>query len=336
MRHSAFVMGADYTCLEVHSLGGHPFHVVIGAAVGDAPRCQNRHNDVMQIQQALNRFPAEAGGPEISLKVDGLFGPKTKSAIHHFQEKWDLDPKGRKQPDDIVDTDGPTIRRLRKGPGARTKPAVDFLKFIPRIMEIVTAARAAVALAKLPLINAGPGLRFSDAALERVNRHFHVSKSSSPQSRLNELESNFFRMQSAIGYVPRGLVLAVLEPPKVAVGAWMFSFAGGYDSRLKLPKDDPNYIEEDEDTPPQSIYICPKARALNDDGFAYSMIHELAHFTSPFGSDGIHDFAYFHRDPVKYRSLDPDTAFHNADCYPQFAFDAIGKPNFNITLNSSS
>jgi hypothetical protein len=191
-------------------------------------------------------------------------------------------------------------------------------------------------LAKFGAVAPDTGLGLGAAALARVNRHFHVSQSASPQSRLNEIENNYFRMQRAIGYVPQGLVLAVTEPPAVAVSAFMFSFAGGYDSRIKFPKDDPNYIEEDEDVPPQSIYLCPKARALNDDGFVYCMVHELAHFTSPFGADGIHDFAYFHKNKIKYKSLDSESAFHNADCYSQFAFDAIGKPDFNVLFNSSS
>lgn len=104
----------------------------------------------------------------------------------------------------------------------------------------------------------------------------------------------------------------------------------------QYPKDDPRLIEEDDRAPPQSIYVCPTSRTLNNDAFAYSMIHELAHFTSPFSAAGNHDFAYFHRDPAKYKSLDTDQAFHNADCYSQFAFDAIGKPDFNIEVNRNS
>jgi peptidoglycan hydrolase-like protein with peptidoglycan-binding domain len=294
----------------------------------------NRPQDVRQIQSALNRFSPEVGGPNPLLSVDGILGPRTKAAIHHFQEKWNITPRGSKNPDDVVDVNGPTIKRLRAGPGARTTPALDFLKFIPRVTEILTASRAALDLAKVGLD--GSGLGFGTQALARADRHFHVTATATPRTRLNEIDGNYFRMQTAIGYIPRGLVLAVPEPPAVAIGAWMFSYAGGYDSRLKFPKDDPNYIEEDENTPPQSIYICPKARTLNNDGFAYVMIHELAHFTSPFGAAGNHDFAYFHRDPARYRGLDPEQAFHNADCYSQFAFDAIGRPDFNIVSNQTS
>jgi hypothetical protein len=182
----------------------------------------------------------------------------------------------------------------------------------------------------------GSSLGFGARALERADRHFHVRKTPIPAVRLNEIDGNYLRMLTAIGYVPQGLVLAVPEPPALAVGAFMFSYAGGYDSRIRYPKDDPRYIEEDENAPPQSIYVCPKARTLNNEAFVYCMIHELAHFTSPFGAEGNHDFAYFHRDPARYKSLDPERAYHNADCYAQFAFDAIGKPDFNVESNRDS
>ena len=135
MRLTAYVMGRDYTCRAVHSVTGASVSVVIAAPVGASPRCANRRADVTEIQRALNRFAPDVGGPDPALKVDGLFGPRTKEAIHHFQEKWDITPKGEKTPDNVVDVNGPTIIRLRKGPGARTVPAADFLKFIPRVLR---------------------------------------------------------------------------------------------------------------------------------------------------------------------------------------------------------
>jgi hypothetical protein len=90
----------------------------------------------------------------------------------------------------------------------------------------------------------------------------------------------------------------------------MFTFAGGY------------HLRGQDDT----FDGIP----LGQGGFMYAMIHELAHFTGPTGN-GI-DNAYFHKDSQRYRNLSPDLAFHNADCYSQFPFDAIGKPNFNVEL----
>ena len=39
---------------------------------------------------------------------------------------------------------------------------------------------------------------------------------------------------------------------------------------------------------------------------------------------------YFFRTPAGYRRLTPDQALHNADSYAQFAYDAVGKPDFHI------
>jgi hypothetical protein len=84
-----------------------------------------------------------------------------------------------------------------------------------------------------------------------------------------------------------------------------------------------------EGLPVSSIYLCPKAKTLDRDAFVYAMIHELAHFTGP-KDNGVDDFAYFHKDPNKYANLSPALTLRNADCYSQFAYDAIGKANFNI------
>jgi hypothetical protein len=59
------------------------------------------------------------------------------------------------------------------------------------------------------------------------------------------------------------------------------------------------------------------------------MIHELAHFTGPV--DGILDHAYFHKNPHRYRNLSHELAFGNADSYSQFAFETIGKPDFDAS-----
>jgi hypothetical protein len=69
------------------------------------------------------------------------------------------------------------------------------------------------------------------------------------------------------------------------------------------------------------------------------MIHELAHYVGPipkaFVIDGIEDHAYFHKGSQSYKNLAPEKAFKNADCYAQFAFDAVGKPDYDATQNRS-
>jgi hypothetical protein len=328
------VLTANYTCST--SLAGQMasggFLVFIKAAVGPAspPRCRNFADDVKAIQKALNRFSPLQGGPPVPLVVDGLFGPKTGGAIRHFQEKWELKPKNWQVPDGIVDPVGPTIERLRKGPGALANLPVAFLARIPRVMEIVTAARAVLTLAKSfyatpPSISPLPSLSlFGRAAADKVDRHFHQNTLPNPVQRVEDVNKIFLGMQTAIGFVPQGVVLAVDEPPGIARGSFMFSFSGGYDHR--------GINETWNGIPVGSIYLCPKSRTLTADAFAYAMIHELAHYVGP-SIPGIDDWGYFHKDATKYKNLSPHLALHNADSYSQFAFDAIGQADFNIELH---
>ena len=47
----------------------------------------NRTDDVITVQDLLNNVPEKEGGPKVKLKIDGICGPKTKSAIQNFQLK---------------------------------------------------------------------------------------------------------------------------------------------------------------------------------------------------------------------------------------------------------
>ena len=117
-------------------------------------------------------------------------------------------------------------------------------------------------------------------------------------------------MLVAIGHIPQGVILAMDEPPEIAVGSFMFTFMGGYN--LLTSKENFKGISL------ASIYLCPKSKTLDQDAFVYAMIHELAHYVGP-TKNGIDDFAYFHKDPVKYANLFSPLRTRNADCYSQFA-----------------
>jgi len=56
----------------------------ITASVGSGGT--NRFDDVETIQELLNAVPADEGGPNPLLDVDGICGPKTTAAIRHFQQ----------------------------------------------------------------------------------------------------------------------------------------------------------------------------------------------------------------------------------------------------------
>lgn len=335
----AYVMRADCTCTPLRQSTASPstatFDVSISAPVGNswtAARALNRPADTRTIQAALNRFPPIQGGPEPPLEVDGGCGKLTRDAILHFQRKWDLTPKGAKEPDGVVDVEGPTIDRLRAGPGRVTDVKAEFISKIPRVMEVITAARAAVLAAKAHLRLGGlPGRlgglnAAGELAMDRAHRHFHLRDTRDPIARLDRMENLYSAMQKAIGYVPKGIVLALEEPPDMATGALMFSVSGGYHVRSS------DAVIDGTNLSVGSLYVCPQARALSHEGFAYAMVHELAHFCAPESGPGVHDVAngYFHRSPELYRRLTADAAILNADCYAQFAYDAAGKPDFNV------
>jgi hypothetical protein len=316
---------ATFDCVKQKSLGLSPgdSSVVIKFPVGPAapPRCRNYPDDVRTVQQARNRFTPLDGGPVEPLKVDGIFGPKTKAAIYHFQQKWGIKPPGWKVPDNIVDPEGKTIKRLRAGGGTIPNLPAEFADRIPRVLQIVSAARAAVLSAKTSY-TLPSGSLFGKAALERADRHFRVTKTKDPLRRLEEIDSIFLNMQTAIGYVPMGIILAADEPPRIASGVIMFAYDNGYWRREadQVSSDGLHY---------GSIYLCPKSRELNQESFAYAMIHEMGHYVPQIGLE-ITDNSYYHKDPQKYARLDPEKAYRNADCYAQFAFDAIGKPGYKV------
>lgn len=338
----ALVFNASCLCTK-QSLGSTPTpsKLTISAPVGatTALRVRNLAGDTRKVQEALNRFLPRDGGPEPKLKIDGICGPLTKATILSLQNKYNLTPKASDTPDGIVDLEGPTIDRLRAGPGRVVDGPTEFFARIPKVLGIATAARAALDAAIFNLQFSGrpgglPGLdQAGQAAVDRADRHFHIRKTKDPVARLQSIQKIYFGMQTAIGFVPRGLFLAVDEPPESAVGAFFFTVGGGYYIR------DPKAKFDGTDLPVNSIYICPKGRALSEDGFAYGMIHELAHFVGPEHPSkageadlAIVDFGAFHRGTIA--KLTADQAIRNADTYAQFAFDVIGKPNFNISTGN--
>jgi hypothetical protein len=311
------------------------FAVAISVPVGDswvAARVRNLPDDVRAIQTALNRFPPVQGGPSPPLVVDGGCGKLTRDAILHFQRKWDLTPRASNAADGVVDVEGPTIDRLRAGPGRVTDAPAEFLSKIPRVMQVVTVARAALLAAKAHLQLSGLPGRLSpldelgELALDRADRHFHVRGKPDSIARLDRAARLYFAMQTAIGYVPQGIVLALDEPPEVASGAYMFAASGGYHARAR------DEVMDGTNLSAGSIYVCPRARALSHEAFAYVMVHELAHFCAPENGSGVHDMpgGTFYKSPATYRRLTADQALQNADCYAQFAYDAAGKPDFNV------
>jgi hypothetical protein len=330
-----FVFDIDYTCnRSTPPLNGSTAHIKLGVGNAAPPRCYNSPDDVRSIQAALNRFGPTDGGPLEPLKEDGICGPKTKDAIYRFQKVWELFPTGWKQPDGIVDPGGKTIQRLNIGAPRPVDLPTEFAARIPRALEIITATRAALMLAKRYLSRPkGQGLPAFGAIgkleAERFEKHFHVSTKPNPVQRLDSIDGIFLNMQRAIGHIPQGMIVALPEPAALGWGAFMFTWEGSYYRQT------PDEIDHDyTHLHMGSIYLCPKSKLLGPESFAYGMIHELAHYAGP-KSDGfgINDKAYFMRTPQEYRRLTADQAYTNADSYAQLAFEMIGKPDFNIAQN---
>ncbi|MEP6652613.1 MAG: peptidoglycan-binding protein [Myxococcales bacterium] len=301
--------------------------LAISRAVGDGPpaRCPNVNADVKRVQRTLNGFRPFDGGPERLLKVDGICGQFTKAAILRFQRKM-----GSISPDGIVDVEGKTIRLLRLGPppGNPGDAPAQFLTLLPRVIGILTTAQAALRAARTSLTL--PGTLLGASSRVALAKHFVRS---SPQSSINTIDQVhrvYTTMTAAIGHLPQGRFIAVDEPETSAQGALMFSFPGGFDLRIDpKTKQTPRF----EGLPIDLIYICPSARRLTADAFTYCIIHELAHFVSdtraiPFIDDVRN--AYFHKNPVIYKGLTNFEAMRNADCYSQFAFETIGRPDFRV------
>jgi hypothetical protein len=310
---TAFLLRADFTCAVHHAP---PSRSAITAPVGDAARCKNLLDDTKFVQNALNTFEVVDGGPAPKLRPDGICGPLTKAAILQFQKKWFDATAGSR--DGVVDPDKHTEHRLRLGPGTPATPASQFLENRARVVEILTAAQAALTLAKTHFDLSD--VKIGDAALAMVEKHFHIGKSAEPRAQLERIELMLLNMQRAIGFVPQGRILLTDEPAKLALGTFMYAFGGGI--RLNRPKDSFDGFRMD------TIYLCPRSRLLSGDSFVYALIHELAHYVGP---DDSNDFAYFHIDPQAYGRLTPAQAFLNADSYAQFAFEAAGKPNFDLS-----
>lgn len=192
------------------------------------------------------------------------------------------------------------------------------------MIGIVTAAQATLSLAQARLDIPNP-LGGIPVGLEK---HFHARTRAEKRSTIQLAQKVYGSMQTAIGHIPAGRVLALDEPPKTEVRSFMFSFSGGFN----LPFDPKTKrVPQWEGLDVDHIYITPKARAMTSEQFRYAMIHELAHFVSDgFGMPSIDDFAYFHRQRKQYNALSNFVSVRNADCYARFAFESIGRGDLQI------
>jgi peptidoglycan hydrolase-like protein with peptidoglycan-binding domain len=300
----------------------------LSAPVGAPPRSRNLSGDVYEVQRALNRFSPADGGPNPPLAIDGICGPKTIAAIRSFQ----LKKFGWSGADGVVDPGQQTERALFGGSGqnaygpwgstdptqptSSATPAAEMYANVARALTIINITRSQIASARNFRFG-GSTLGFGEGAWNKLVKHFQIDKFRSWEKALTDIDRVYSDMQTAIGYQPQGVVLFVDQSPNSTRGAYAWAVSGGYDISRRS-------VDADEGWPAGSILVMRKMRTLKSDAYAYVLIHELAHYVGPINPD-ITDFAY-HTNPTNYAALRPEQRVRNADCYAQFAFDAIGKP----------
>lgn len=336
-----YVLRSDFTCACDLAApdGAGVLLVTLSASVGDAPapRCPNRPTDVRAVQEALNRFAPADGGPPEPLALDGVCGALTRKAIRAFQRHWMLSGvAGGTERDGVIDVDGPTATRLREGPGAEVavaaprgergaaRPGRDDARLRaarPRVLEIVATARAVLSVAqarykRFPLASDITNLARGDAAVAKVEAHFHAGRTRDPAARLARIDAVYQGMQATLALAAAGLTTDPTgcdDHDGALAAAWEGGLqAGAATGRMR------------------AIRVFPPARDIDGEALAYALVHSLAHHVGP-ATAPIVDLAYCHRSPEAYAALGPAGALRNADSYAQFAFDAAGRVGFDPT-----
>jgi len=284
-------------------------------AVGANARCRNFPDDVRKVQEALNRFPPNEGGPNPKLVVDGIVGPKTSAAIYAFQRKQ----FGVEKADGVVDVGMRTDERLAGVTSTYSSLPAEMMQHIPRTMSIINISRSTISAARNFKTNGSTGIvNFGEASWNKLVKHFQLDKFQNWDMQMTWLDRIYIGMQTAIGHIPQGMILLADEPANSNEGAFAFTFAGGFE------------VEQRNKTyqgiPRGSVYLCPRMQTMKQDAFSYVLIHELAHFVGPNGQTGVQvdDYGYQHK--PGYEGLVPWQRVHNADNFAQFSFDAVGKP----------
>lgn len=307
-------------CKQLDSLGSSTGTVLgLSAPVGSAARCRNTAPDVRKVQAALNRFTPLEGGPGPALVVDGKLGPLTLKGVTGFQKKH----FGLEGADGVIDPGKRTDKALCSAAGTYADLPAEMQKHRARAMHIINLARMSVDRARYFKTGKPNTWGIGKSDWDKAAKHFQIDKfpgASGWSTALGFVDSIYLNMQTALGYVPRGLVLATDEPVTSNEGAYAFTFAGGYD--LSQRNQNWNGI------PRGSIYLCARMQNLDSDAFSYVLIHETAHYVGPVAEtqNSVTDYAYAHRKDGKYQKLLPWQRTHNADCYAQHAFDAAGIP----------
>jgi hypothetical protein len=162
---------------------------------------RNIAEDVQNIQETFNKVEPNDGGPQPSLKVDGICGPRTTAAIRHFQ----MHHFGQRGADSRIGPDHQTLAKLNEilgssatGPKSKvTTPAVPDKVIRAALSRHLATARSWIRSARFELTRALPvadgpmrqGLTPFDRSnlMFKINLHFELDKLSHRRDTLTRM-----------------------------------------------------------------------------------------------------------------------------------------------------
>jgi hypothetical protein len=259
------------------------------------------------------------GGANPFLKVDGLCGPKTTSAIAHFQRRrfgW---------ADFVIEPFKQTIGRLNllMANVIQQPPSMaDLIRLwgldpdqvLPDISESFQRARNWILAARAALLSLS-----ADALLER---YFLIGSQASPDTARGYISFIFDQMQRVFAR-PGGLWGAQTFQPEPVLSnpgnniAWCEG--GGFYLQGQSVRAQHNVTHQVIVLRRDEIHVTWRFVITGSVQRSYAIVHELAHFVST--SPTITDNGYYHREP-RAQDLPADQRLNNADCYAMLAYDA--------------
>lgn len=336
------VMQSNKICIRegtVVVVSGEETTVVISASVGINGR--NIFDDVIKIQQALNKVPQNQGGTLPLLVEDGICGPKTNKAIQNFQ----LHHFGFSGADGRIDPDKQTIIKLNQvlfSNSPKLNP-VDDASLLAALLANFTLVQQGVRAANFNVIRAKLVVDAPDNApsfggtraekMARVNRHFKID--SFPRNQRNrELSkvAQVFEFMNRIVSLPffdgKGFFeLDTSGDPRIA-----FTFGNGFFLPGEVTQ---NGIRKD------TIHLGKRSiTAVGIPDFvAFIMIHEMAHFIGLPGGTVIGDNGRGWFDDAIMQKLTLRERLESADPYAGFAHECrtgdSSRPPWIVSSNAS-
>jgi hypothetical protein len=337
------VMQSNKICVKegtVVVVSGEETSVVISASVG--VNGKNLSNDVVKIQEALNKVPQNQGGTLPLLVVDGVCGSKTKNAIKNFQ----LHHFGFPGADGRIDPDKQTIAKLNQvlfSNSPKLDPVNDAALLaaltanFSLVQQGVRAANANILRAKV-VVDAPDNLPSFGGTraekMDRVNRHFKIDSFPKAQrsQELNRIGQVFEFMNRIVNFPlffdGKGFFeLDTSGDPRIAFTFGNGFFRPGEVSDQGIRKDTMHFGKRS-----ISAIGIP-------DFVAFIMTHEMAHFIGLPGGTFIGDSGRGWFDDPIMQNLSLRQRIESADPYASFAHECrtgdSSRPPWVVSANAS-